>query len=185
MAGINDGLSIEDLSRRTGEPPDQLTDWRRRRLVGLQGDDAYRFDDVERIRLIQQALRRGFTLDQIVRANDEQNLLEHYLGHVFPNGVPPSYGLSDVAEETGVELDFLKFGSEQDGEQPLQIMFRNIVGPLGVFVGGLARALFWGSITFVLLPVLATVSWDSIRDGVSSETRHTFAIEAAFILVFV
>ena len=64
-------------------------------------------------------------------------------------------------------------------------MFRNIVWPLGVFVGGLARALFWGSITFVLLPVLATVSWDSIRDGVSSETRHTFAIEAAFILVFV
>jgi len=57
--------------------------------------------------------------------------------------------------------------------------------PLGVFVGGLARVLFWGFIAFGLLPVLATASWDSIRDGLSSETRDTFAIEAAFVLVFV
>ncbi len=57
--------------------------------------------------------------------------------------------------------------------------------PLGVFAGGLARALFWGSITFVLLPVVASVSWDLMRDELSRETTDTFAIEAAFVLVFV
>ena len=108
MAAINESLSIEELSRRTGEPLDRLSDWRRLKLIGVQGDESYGFDDVERIRLVQQALRRGFTLEQVVRSNSEQNLLEHYLGHVFPNGVPPSYLLSDIAEDTGVELAFLK-----------------------------------------------------------------------------
>jgi Predicted membrane protein (DUF2207) len=57
--------------------------------------------------------------------------------------------------------------------------------PLGVFGGGLARVAFWGGIVFVLLPVAASVSWDVIHDGLSGDTTDTFAIEAAFVGVFV
>jgi len=56
--------------------------------------------------------------------------------------------------------------------------------PLGVFGGGLARAVFWGGIVFVLLPVAASVAWDMIHDGLSGDTTDTFAIEAALVGIF-
>jgi class 3 adenylate cyclase/YHS domain-containing protein len=97
-----DGLSLEELSSRTGEPPGRLKDWRLRRLIGQS--DAFTPEDVERIRLVQLLIRRGIALDAVETAQKEQNFIDHFLAFVFPQGVKPVSTLAAAAEAIGLDL---------------------------------------------------------------------------------
>ena len=68
---MGEDLTLRELARRVGEPPEQLRQWTCLRLIGREGCEAYDATDIERIRVIQLLLRRGINLEAIARANDE------------------------------------------------------------------------------------------------------------------
>lgn len=105
---MTERITLEELAARTGEGAVRLEEWSRRGLIVVTDDGLYPEDAVERVRLVQLALRRGFSLDDIVRANDGQDLLSHYLEHLFPNGIPRTYSRGEAAEATGVDVGLLR-----------------------------------------------------------------------------
>jgi len=101
-------LTLEELSRSTGEPVERLGQWRSQGLIGAEDDERFRPEDVERARLVQALLRRGIGLEAIAKADREQRFLSHHLELMFPGGVSPSYSLAEAAEMLGLELELLR-----------------------------------------------------------------------------
>ena len=96
-------LSLEELAMRTGADQTDIARWRELALVGSSQSDRFSTDDVERSRLIQLCLRRGISLDALVRAEQQpQGFLRRYLGLAFPGGVGASHTLSDAAASAGL-----------------------------------------------------------------------------------
>ncbi len=105
---MGDELTLEELSGRTGEPVERLRQWRSLGIVGAEGSEGFRPEDVEKARLIQALLRRGISLEAIARADREQGFLYRYLELMFPGGVSPSYSLAEAAEMLGLDLGLLR-----------------------------------------------------------------------------
>lgn len=105
MAG---NLTIDELSRWTGEPAERLGQWRSLGLIGAEGSEGFRPEDVERVRLIQVLLRRGIGQEAIARADRAEGFLGRYLGLMFPGGVTPPYSLAEAAEILGLEMELLR-----------------------------------------------------------------------------
>ncbi len=101
-------LTLEELSRSTGEPVERLGQWRSLGLIGAEDGEGFRPEDVERVRLVQLLLRRGIGLEAIAKADREQRFLGHYLELMFPEGVTPSYSLAEAAEILSVDLELLR-----------------------------------------------------------------------------
>ncbi|MCH7578060.1 MAG: YHS domain-containing protein [Chloroflexi bacterium] len=101
---MGDELTLEELSRSTGEPVERLSQWRSLGLIGAEGSEGFRPEDVEVAGLVQLLLRRGIGLEAIAKADREQRFLGHYLELMFPEGVTPSYSLAEAAEMAGLEV---------------------------------------------------------------------------------
>jgi hypothetical protein len=71
-------LTVLELSERCGEPAERLRTWRAAGLIGSEGPDLFVPEDLQRIRLIQFLLRRGFALDAIAQANRDAGLVTSY-----------------------------------------------------------------------------------------------------------
>jgi class 3 adenylate cyclase/YHS domain-containing protein/DNA-binding transcriptional MerR regulator len=104
---MGDDLTLPELARRVGEPPERLREWTSLRLVGRDGRDAFDATDIERIRVIQLLLRRGITIEAIARANDEETLLDRHVELAFPDGVGPMFALDTAAARLGVDVETL------------------------------------------------------------------------------
>ena len=67
-----DGLSLEDLSRYTGEPEERLREWRSRGLIGADGDGLTP-RDLERVRLVgeEKPVERPLVLPEAAEEPDE------------------------------------------------------------------------------------------------------------------
>src|SRR5256885_2131447 len=63
-------MSFDELSRRTGEPAEELQRWQALGLI--QGDDYDTNLDAERIRMIQFARRRGISPESIATQTGDQ-----------------------------------------------------------------------------------------------------------------
>jgi class 3 adenylate cyclase/YHS domain-containing protein len=98
-------LSLEDLSRRTGEPKERLEDWRSRGLIGRGADGTFTMQDLEAARLVQMCLRRGVSIDAIAEAERKHGMIERYFDLVPGRRAGPSYSVAEAAEASGVELD--------------------------------------------------------------------------------
>src|SRR5688500_17530872 len=110
-------LSLEELSRRTGASRDELQAWRDRGLIGTPGADAFGPDDFERTRLVALCLRRGFELDALVRAEEQEpGFLRHFLEQIFPDGIGATYSVTEAATMTGLDVDLLRRLRETAGE---------------------------------------------------------------------
>jgi hypothetical protein len=59
--------------------------------------------------------------------------------------------------------------------------------PLNVFAGGVVRALFWGGIAYVALPVVTVVGWQILRDalGTAGTNSRDVNLLIAFIAILV
>jgi class 3 adenylate cyclase len=100
---VADELTLEQLSRYTGEPEDRLRDWRSRGLIGA-GGGRLRQRDLERVRLIQLCLRRGISLDAIAEANRNQRMIDRYV-EMLPEPADRAYSFAEAAEIAGLDLD--------------------------------------------------------------------------------
>ena len=96
-------LSLEDLSRWTGEPPERLKHWRD---LGLIGEDRDHFtpEDLELAGLVQLLLRRGMSLDSLSETAKELGPeMASYISLLFPDGVPQPVSTAEAAESLGLD----------------------------------------------------------------------------------
>ncbi len=64
-SGQKTELTLEELSRSTGEPEERLRQWRSKGLIGAEDREGFRPEDVEKVRLVQTFLRRGIGLEAV------------------------------------------------------------------------------------------------------------------------
>jgi len=98
-----DELTLEQLSRYTGEPEERLREWRSRGLIGADGDRPTP-RDLERVRLVQLCLRRGISLEAIAEANRTLRLIDRYV-EMLPEPSHRTNSLAEAAEIAGLDLD--------------------------------------------------------------------------------
>jgi len=98
-----DELTLEQLSRYTGEPEERLREWRLQGLIGTDGDRLTP-RDLDGVRLVQLCLRHGINLDTMVEANRAQRLIDRYV-EMLPGPSERTYSLAEAAEIAGLDLD--------------------------------------------------------------------------------
>lgn len=101
-------LSLEDLSRWTGEAPERVEEWRSLGLIGGDGE-GFTSEDLELTGLVRLLLRRGITIESIAEAaRDLGPELAAYIGLLFPEGVPRVYPVAEAADRSGLEPDAVR-----------------------------------------------------------------------------
>jgi adenylate cyclase len=98
-------LTVLELSEQCGEPAERLLSWRSAGLIGTEGTDLLAPEDLQRIRLIQFLLRRGFELDAIARANRDAGLVTSYADLL--SSPERSYSLDEAAKMLGWSAETL------------------------------------------------------------------------------
>ena len=99
-------MRLEELSDCTGEPVQRLREWRSLGLIGAQTDGALSREDVERVRLVQFGIRRGFTAEAIAEADRRfGGLLNNQIEFLFPHGVGYRHSLPEAAATAGLALE--------------------------------------------------------------------------------
>jgi adenylate cyclase len=98
-----DGLTIEQLSRFTGEPEEHLRDWAERGLLRASVDGMFDSDEVERIRVVQLLLRRGIPLDAIAERR-RAGFLDWFDSFPFGESFGTMYSMAEAAEMVGMDL---------------------------------------------------------------------------------
>jgi len=102
-------MSLEDLAKTTGERLEHLRLWHSLGLIGNKERPSFALDDVERVRLIQLAVRRGIDVETIVRAEEIENgFLRHYLDQIYPSGIEPGVAPEEAAVAAGLDLDLVR-----------------------------------------------------------------------------
>ncbi len=100
---MTEPLSLEDLSRWTGEPPEHLEQWRALGLIGA-GREAFGPEDLELAGLVQLLLRRGISLGSLGQTAKELGPeMASYIRLLFPEGVPQPLSTAEVAESYGLD----------------------------------------------------------------------------------
>ncbi len=74
-AGMSNDLTLDELSARTGESPEELRRWCKLGLLGPRMDGTFCGVDVEAVRLIQLLVRRGIGLEAIAAAEQRTSSL--------------------------------------------------------------------------------------------------------------
>ena len=101
-------LTLDDLSRFTGEPRERLEEWRRRELLsGSEGEDFVR-EDIERVRLVAMCLRRGIALDDIAEASQKHGVTQRYVDMVSEASTGRWYSIAEAAEAIGLDVEIVR-----------------------------------------------------------------------------
>ena len=99
-----DEVSLPALAERTSESIERLEEWQRRGLLTGHTDDVAA--DAERVRLIRFLLGRGFELEQIAQAHEQQDgLLDRFLTFLYPWGALPEYSFEELASKASIDPD--------------------------------------------------------------------------------
>jgi class 3 adenylate cyclase/DNA-binding transcriptional MerR regulator len=102
------GLTLEELSGRTGASLHALREWCSLGLLGASTEESFSPEDVERARIIDLCVRRGFDAEVIARAEAREKILSRYLDQVFPNGIGATYSLAQTAEMAGLDAELVE-----------------------------------------------------------------------------
>ena len=102
-------FTLDELSGRTGESADRLSEWQALGLVGTPGSDSFGPRDAARAQMIRDLLRLGVTVEAIAEAADRKDPEFHRLvGWCEDDFDQPLYSIGHAAEVTGLELEQLR-----------------------------------------------------------------------------
>ena len=107
MGDDTNRLTLEDISLRSGASTESLRQWRSLGLVGREADETFGGEDVQRVRFIRFLLRRGVSIDTLVRAERTEGLIGLHLRDVFPSPVGPAYSPAEAAGRLGLDASTL------------------------------------------------------------------------------
>jgi adenylate cyclase len=100
-------LTLQQLSRYTGEPEERLLDWSARGILNGEIDGRFASDEVEKVRLVQLLLRRGIPLDAIAERR-RAGYLDWLDSFWFREGFGTMYSMAEAAEMVGMDLATLE-----------------------------------------------------------------------------
>jgi class 3 adenylate cyclase len=106
-------VTAEELARRTGEPVERVLDWRARGLLG-DFERGFHPSDVERARLVQLLLRRGFDLDAVV-AWAREGGIERHVESLPSSSAGGAYSQEEAAARVGLDPALVRRASEAAG----------------------------------------------------------------------
>jgi len=99
-------MQIDELGDRTGEPVQRLREWWSLGLIGSRAANAFSAEDIERVRLVQFSIRRGFSAEAIAEADRKfGGLLNNQIEILFPHGVGHRYPLAEAAATAGLTVE--------------------------------------------------------------------------------
>ena len=102
-------LTLDDLSSRTGESADRLSEWQALGLVGAPESDSFGPRDVARAQMIRDLLRLDVTVEAIAEeAGKGDPEFRRLLDWCEFDVGQPLYSIGHVAEVTGLELEQLR-----------------------------------------------------------------------------
>jgi len=109
-------MQIDELSDRTGESVDRLREWSSLGLISAGTAGAFSAEDVERVRLVQFSIRRGFTAEAVAEADRKfGGLLDNHLETLFPRGVGRRLRLPEAAASAGLTVEQARRLAEVSG----------------------------------------------------------------------
>lgn len=109
-------MQIDELSDRTGESVERLREWWFLGLIDGRAADAFSAEDVERVRLVQFGIRRGFTTEAVVEADRKfGGLLNDQIETLFPHGVGRRHPLPEAAAIAGLTVEQARRLAEVSG----------------------------------------------------------------------
>lgn len=102
-------FSPGEVSRLTGLGPERLRELRSLGLIDGGSSESFRPQAVERLRLIALCLEHGFDARAIALAEEkQQGFVQYYLDQIHPNGIGPTYSVSEVAAATGLDAALVR-----------------------------------------------------------------------------
>jgi class 3 adenylate cyclase len=109
-------MQIEELSARIGEPLQRLREWQSLGLIGSRTASVFSAEDVERVRLVQFGIRRGFAAEAIAEADRKfGGLLNNQIELLFPHGVGYRHPLPEAAATAGLAVEQVRRLAEAAG----------------------------------------------------------------------
>jgi class 3 adenylate cyclase len=101
-------VTLDELSALTGEPPDRLRRWQELGLLPAGAQDRMRAEAIERVRLVQFAIRQGLTEDEIGRVNAEQDDLLANFTEMLGRPRTRIFTFAEAAAVSGTEPELLE-----------------------------------------------------------------------------
>ena len=113
-AGTPRPVTLEELSRLTGEVEKRLEKWRASGAIG--GDDGYTTDDGARARLVHELLHYGHSLEAIAKALQRRDtVLDYFLEGMGERLNRPLYPMPEAAEIAGMDVELTRTIVEATG----------------------------------------------------------------------
>jgi DNA-binding transcriptional MerR regulator len=112
-SGMSQALSALELSARSSEPTERLDAWCDAGLIGDKTCRLFAPEDLQRIRLIQFLLRRGFALEAIVQANKEAGIVTSHVDLLASDGQSETYSVEEAAAKIGWGIETVRASSMQ------------------------------------------------------------------------
>ena len=101
-------LSLDDIAEHSGEDPSFVARCQAAGLLESSAENGYRLRDAGRVRLVRLLLRRGIDFEAIVRAEDRQGVLAHFVDDLFPEGSWPSIPLEEAARRVDLDIGIVE-----------------------------------------------------------------------------
>src|SRR6266851_2003105 len=104
---MHDDLTLGELATLTGEALDELRRWQQLGLLAAGPEDRMSPETAERVRLIQFAIRKGLTPEEIGRVNAEQDDLLANFTPMLSSPRTKTFTLEEAADSSGIDQEFL------------------------------------------------------------------------------
>ena len=102
-------LTLDELSRRTGESSERLSEWQALGMVGAPESESFGPRDVARAQMYRDLLRLGVGIEAIAEAAGREDPgFQRLLGWCDGYFDKPLYSIGHAAEVTGLELEQLR-----------------------------------------------------------------------------
>jgi class 3 adenylate cyclase len=102
---VSHRLTIDDLVRSTGESDERLLEIRATGLIGSTESGVYSVGDIETVRLVQSLERRGYTLQDIQRAERIGTFIREGGSYAVRTEMEATYSLAEAADKIGMDAD--------------------------------------------------------------------------------
>src|SRR5450759_3383862 len=100
-----DYLTLDELSRRTGEKGERLLEWQRLGLIGAEQPEVFLDRDIGRARLIHDLLHWGLELETIANAvRDPDSIFSRFMEEIGAQHSGSVYTIQEACELAGVDL---------------------------------------------------------------------------------
>jgi class 3 adenylate cyclase len=99
---------LEEIAEQSGEDPSFVARCEAAGLLESSARSGYPLRDAGRVRLVRLLLRRGIEFEAVVRAEQEQGVLAHFVDDLYPAASWPAIPLEEAARRVSLDIDLVE-----------------------------------------------------------------------------